>query len=96
MDHRGAAPGAEHQRDVRGWAPAHLLGIAGIIGDEAAADLGTVRTAHDDGIAAGKLAVDPDDPHGQQAVAAPQGGDGAGVDGEGALGLQRAGDPFLA
>src|SRR5215813_10361820 len=73
-----------------------LVGIRGVIGDETAADLGAIRTAHDDGVAPGELPLDPNHADRQQAIAAPQGGDRTGVYRERALRLQRAGDPFLA
>ena len=73
-----------------------FLGVLGVVGDEAAADFGAVRPAHDHGIAARERALDLDDAGRQQAVAAPQRRDRAGIDRERALRLERAGDPFLA
>src|SRR5580692_249887 len=58
VDHLGAAFDAEEQHDVARRPALDLLGIAGVVGDEAAADFGAVGAAHDHGIAAGKLAVD--------------------------------------
>src|ERR1700722_20001250 len=96
VDHLGAAFDAEEQHDVARRPALHLLGIAGVVGDEAAADFGAVGAAHDHGIAAGKLAVDANDADRQQAVAAAERRHRAGIDGQYALRLQRDGDPFLA
>src|SRR6185312_2819408 len=61
MHHRGAAFNAEDQLDVARRLADDLGGVLGIVGNEAAPDLGAVRSADHHGIAATEAAVDTDD-----------------------------------
>ena len=96
MHHLGAALDAEDQQNVAGGFATNFLGILGVIGDEAAADLVAVRTAHDYGIAARERALDLDDADRQETVATAQRRDRARVDRQRAFRLERACNPFLA
>ena len=62
-----------------------LAASVGVIGDEPAADLGAVGTADHHRVAAAEFAVDAIDAGRQQALAAAQRRDRAGIDGERAL-----------
>src|SRR6478735_12377818 len=88
VDHLGPAADAQNGHHVRRGAAFDLFGVLGVIGDEAAADFMGVGAAHHHGVAAGELALDPDHAGRQQALSGAQGGDRAGVDGQGALRLQ--------
>src|ERR1700692_4369781 len=72
MDHLGAAFDTQQQQDIARRPALDLLGIAGVVGHETATDLGTVWTAHHDGIAAGELPIDPNDTARSPAFAAPE------------------------
>src|SRR6185312_10351565 len=56
VDHGGAAGEAEQRQHVRGRAALDAFGVVGVISDQAAADLGAVRSAYDDGVAAAERA----------------------------------------
>src|SRR5215831_8666063 len=71
VNHFSPAFNAKQKQDISGWSALDLFGIDGIVGHETPADLGAIRTTHDDGIAAGKLSVDPNDPNRQQTIASP-------------------------
>src|SRR5579871_4510650 len=53
MDHLGAATDAKDRHDVRRGTALDLVGIFGVVSDEATADLMRVGAAHHHGIAAG-------------------------------------------
>ncbi len=76
--------------------PLDLVGVRGVIGDQPAADLGAIRPAHQHRVAALESPFDLDDAGRQQALAAAQRLHRAGIDGQHAARLERAGDPFLA
>ena len=83
-------------RDVARVAAADALGVQGVIGDEPAPDLGPALVADGDAIAAREHALDARDPGRQQAFAAGERRDGAGVDKHRALEFERPADPDLA
>src|SRR5215510_4770391 len=60
VHHFGAATESQNRRNIGGRAALDLFRIGGVVGDEAAADLGAVRPADDDRVAARKRAIDPD------------------------------------
>src|SRR6185437_14912507 len=60
VDHFRPPADAEDGHHVRRGTALDLVGLLGVVGDEAAADLMGVGAAHHHGIAAGELAVDPD------------------------------------
>src|SRR5262245_36563227 len=67
VDHLRPAADAEDVGHVPRGAALDLLGVLGVVGDEAAADLVGVGAAHDDGVAAGERTVYPDHTGRQQA-----------------------------
>src|ERR1043165_34540 len=81
VDHFGAAAEAQNGNDVGGGAAFDAVGILHVIGDEPAADLGAVGSAHHHGVAAAKAALDLDDAGRQQTLARAQRLDRARVDG---------------
>ena len=81
VDHFRAAADAEDRHHIGRGAAFDLLGILGVIGDEAAADFMGIGTAHQDSIAAGELPVDPGHAGRQQAFSRAQRAYRAGVDG---------------
>src|SRR5262245_26547241 len=95
VHHFGAALDAENEQDIARRLAANFFRVLGVIGDEAAADLVAVGPAHDHGIAARECAVDFDDAHRKEAVAAAQRRYCACVDRERPLRLERARDPLL-
>src|SRR3954466_2402384 len=85
--HHLAPPGkSEDRKDIRRGAAFDLGGVLGVISDQAAADLGSVGSTDHHRVAAGENAVDPDHPGGQEALAAMQGRDRPGIDGQDAPG----------
>src|SRR6267143_955766 len=69
VDHFRAAADAEDGHHIRRGAALDLFGVLGVIGDEAAADLMGIGTAHHHRVAAGELPLDPDHAGRQQALA---------------------------
>ncbi len=96
MDHFRAAAETQNRLDSGGQAASDFLGILGVIGAQAAADFRSVETADNDRVATRKVALDADDAGRQQALAAAERRDSAGVDHQRALGLERPGNPLLA
>src|SRR5262249_6052446 len=88
VHHFGAAAEPEDRENVGGRAALDLGGVLGVVGDEAAADLGPIGSADDDGVAARENALDVDDARGEQALAAAQRRDRTGIDGQDTLGLE--------
>ena len=58
MDHLGAAGEAEDRLDLAAVAAGDALGIGGIIGDQAAADLDAAQADDGDGVAALEAALE--------------------------------------
>src|SRR5262249_56945901 len=79
VHHFGAAAEPEDREDVGGRAALDLGGVLGVVSDEAAADLGAVGAADNDGVAAGENALHEDHPGGHQALAAAYRRDRAGI-----------------
>jgi len=74
------AANAKQKQYIPSWPALHFISIRSVVGNEAAADLGAIRTAYDDRVAPGELSLDPNNADRQQAVAAPQGGHRTSVD----------------
>jgi hypothetical protein len=87
VDHFGPAADAQDGHHVRGGAALDLLGILGVVGDEAPADLMGVGAAHHHGIATGELPVDPDHAGRQQTASGAERSHRARIDGQRALWL---------
>src|SRR3972149_2201830 len=96
MDHLGAATIAENRLDAFAVFANEPGGVLAVIGHEPASDFGAIGPTDDDRVTAREYAFHAHDADGQQALAAPKRGDGAGIHMDGALGLQAADDPFLA
>src|SRR5436305_506032 len=69
VHHPGAAAKTQERGDISRRAALDLCGVLGVVGNEAAADLGTVGSADDDRVAAREHTVDANDARGQQALA---------------------------
>ena len=79
MDHFGTPDRPQDMRYVPRIAAAYLLCVQGVIGDQPAPDLHPALVADGDAIAAREDAINARDPGRQQAFAASQRSDGAGV-----------------
>ena len=95
MDHLGAAGKAEDRLDLAAVATGDAFGIARIIGDEAAPDLGPGGIEDRDRVAAMEVAADGPDACRQQALAGAKRPDRTIVDNQGAVGLDVTRYPFL-
>ena len=79
MHHGGTPAEPENGHDISRRTTSYLRGILRVIGNEAAADFSPIRSPDDHCIAAGKGTVDADYAGRQQALAAAQGRNRAGV-----------------
>src|SRR6266850_6816871 len=82
VNHLGAAGKAQDRQNIGRGAALDLLGVGGVVGNEAAADLGAVWPADDHRVTARKVAVDSDDACRQEAAAALERSHRTGVDGQ--------------
>src|SRR3974390_1135810 len=95
VDHLGPAGKPQDREDVGGRTALDLLGVRSVIGDEATADFGAVRAAHDHRVAPPKRALNLHDAGRQQAFSRPQRAHRARVDVQDPARLERARDPFF-